>query len=1149
MADAIVSNDVLEIKTIVVKKPTEVRPSSAKTPSGSLLSPSPADLTAPSEPALAKSGTQSATRNIQNSPEGETRFSLASAAGVPESRLNDPKVVERAKKEWEEKGTESPFFKKWFGDSKVVDKDGKPLVVYHATKAAFTSFDPAKSGARSDAPESTFFFTDRKDVANSYTVKKQGNWITELYDGANIMPVYLSVKKPLRVNAKGENWQDILYRGKYYTTNELAEYAKKSGKYDGLIVNNIIDTGYGNVDYKDKKYGSTYVVFEPTQIKSAIGNRGTFDEANPDIRYSLSAADRAITYNAPEYRIYTAVRDFFKAAGAVGTIDEAYRKYDKILNNDKKLKRGHRPELDTLAERLSEDPDIAHLIGDDINAGERAVEIASKYDRLTDAQKVEKGRAAKNGGDGRSAEDLDAEREAWENSDEGRKEINEDFNHELERFTPENASSKIFNLGRPSEILQSVGIENKPLKLYGNKLLAKMKKHGFNASDLKDLPNAINDPIAIFEGNRPDSFSVLTEINIGGNNVLAIVETGKGTDIDFNVIASAYGKTKEGIANWINDGKLLYSNKEKAPDYLRIPAPIAGAQNNQGSNSKYNKFSDQKQGLDEKNVENSQEPPKKEPPSEAKEPQGEAPQWHNELPDNETFWQEIWRRFVDERSPFKRLEEVLGTKESFYKETDASYGKITEEMKQVIDKLEKIGRIIKARKLDYKFVENFIESLHTKERNKAKFEAEGVENGSGHSDEWADEIQGKFKALPASEKDAIKAVLGDFREISDSIMEDYVKSGLWSKEKKAELKKLYPNYVPLRGLPKHIADLLARGGTPGEKGLTAKPDNKKAKGRKSAAENIIPQIIALKEQSIIRARRNMNLKKLRDMFREKPNDNFVKIDPPESDTRPGNDIEFYENGEKHIMRFYTLEGKRMAEHILGLDQPSAGAIINFIGALTRFRAQTVTTYSPKFTVNNFRRDYIHAVTMGFVRHGGKVAWKLLYREIPNLIKLFANDIGLINESGKVRQEWREQGGQIGITQSINYNREIKRLASVIKKMQRRKYDPRKIWGKIIEIFEVVNQKIEENTRIVTYQALVEKGMSKRDAIAAAKNITINFNRFGTYGRNLNKVYMFSNANIQGAAQIFEALTDKDPAVRKRAKAAFAFYFGIGFIRV
>src|SRR5690606_5138263 len=42
--------------------------------------------------------------------------------------------------------TQTPEFKRWFGDSKVVDANGKPLVVYHGTKADFSTFSLEKFG-------------------------------------------------------------------------------------------------------------------------------------------------------------------------------------------------------------------------------------------------------------------------------------------------------------------------------------------------------------------------------------------------------------------------------------------------------------------------------------------------------------------------------------------------------------------------------------------------------------------------------------------------------------------------------------------------------------------------------------------------------------------------------------------------------------------------------------------------------------------------------------------------------------------------------------------------------------------------------------------------------------------------------------------
>ena len=37
--------------------------------------------------------------------------------------------------------TELPGFKSWFGESKIVEEHGKPLVVYHGTRHEFSRFD------------------------------------------------------------------------------------------------------------------------------------------------------------------------------------------------------------------------------------------------------------------------------------------------------------------------------------------------------------------------------------------------------------------------------------------------------------------------------------------------------------------------------------------------------------------------------------------------------------------------------------------------------------------------------------------------------------------------------------------------------------------------------------------------------------------------------------------------------------------------------------------------------------------------------------------------------------------------------------------------------------------------------------------------
>jgi predicted nucleotidyltransferase len=172
--------------------------------------------------------------------------------------------ISEAKKEWLEKGTDSKYFKKWFGDSKVVDEYGKPLVVYHGTTANnIEIFEPHNASTDFDYPDA-IYFSDSINIAKTYgdTYHKEP------------MHVYLKMENPLEIDAKGQTYNDF-----YDELKRELNYAVTN--YDGLIVKNIRDDWAQN---DGGEIATTYIVFNPEQIKS-VDNRGTFDEGNANIYY------------------------------------------------------------------------------------------------------------------------------------------------------------------------------------------------------------------------------------------------------------------------------------------------------------------------------------------------------------------------------------------------------------------------------------------------------------------------------------------------------------------------------------------------------------------------------------------------------------------------------------------------------------------------------------------------------------------------------------------------------------------------------------------------------------------------------------------------------------------------------------------------
>ena len=156
-------------------------------------------------------------------------------------------------------------------------------------------------------------------------------------------------------------------------------------------------------------------------------------------------------------------------------------------------------------------------------------------------------------------------------------EENRRFNEELDVLTEENADKVALSLGRPSAILRAAGVEDKSMKLYGNKVIKKMKKHGFMLDELRNLPKAVADPIAVFNNYQRDgNRSILTELRTSNGNFLVTVDLGKDADIDFNIVTSVFGKGDNNIIYWINKGYATYINKEKAQEFLfHQSAPIA----------------------------------------------------------------------------------------------------------------------------------------------------------------------------------------------------------------------------------------------------------------------------------------------------------------------------------------------------------------------------------------------------------------------------------------------------------------------------------------------------------------------------------------------------------------------------------------------
>lgn len=214
-----------------------------------------------------------------------------------------PKIAERreAQPRTREDVENSPEFKRWFGDSKVVDESGKPLVVYHGSPSGMIDeFRVSRNSGMNqhDLGEGVYLTPSADEAAHYATGRGWGD-----NEKGTVYPVYVRLVKPFisedpipddvlaaaqreaeRIRAKEtptSREESFLEEVENITpeTNmgDTLAFTENARRWRSLLISQGYDGGIENTGNKQ------IVAFEPSQIKSAIGNRGTFDPSSAKI--------------------------------------------------------------------------------------------------------------------------------------------------------------------------------------------------------------------------------------------------------------------------------------------------------------------------------------------------------------------------------------------------------------------------------------------------------------------------------------------------------------------------------------------------------------------------------------------------------------------------------------------------------------------------------------------------------------------------------------------------------------------------------------------------------------------------------------------------------------------------------------------------
>ena len=205
------------------------------------------------------------------------------------AELDSPKIDFGKKlKESKEDIIYSKEFKDWFGDwendpehsSKVVDKDGKPLAVYHGSFSLFDSFDPNKGH---NVP--AIWHADRLSIAshwsNTSDIHRSPKVVEEFENLKSLVKELESKDTPFEEVVKKisdfteENFDTEIKSDSSYTSIEdCKEYNLDPERYEGIsygyniIYNNGMETG-GNVRKDLHKYYETLMSYVESMVRNS----------------------------------------------------------------------------------------------------------------------------------------------------------------------------------------------------------------------------------------------------------------------------------------------------------------------------------------------------------------------------------------------------------------------------------------------------------------------------------------------------------------------------------------------------------------------------------------------------------------------------------------------------------------------------------------------------------------------------------------------------------------------------------------------------------------------------------------------------------------------------------------------------------------
>lgn len=452
-----------------------------------------------------------------------------------------------------------------------------------------------------------------------------------------------------------------------------------------------------------------------------------------------------------------------------------------------------------------------------------------------------------------------------------------------------------FELGMPSAYLKSAGFPNLPICMRATVLARKAgdERHPFEASDLKGLVEAIQQPIAIFEHSKPNMRNLIVDVKRGDKHFLVGVTLDyKAGDIEINSVSGLFPKESHEWIKWIQDGKAIrIDQKEKVQtiiDSLRTnPAESERIGLNLDDVTKIVKSFENPTVEEEELFRPGDFSPRDKALARHEYERivsSGSYQFQEAVQDSMLGLKKLYQAIL---GPGKRIEDVVGFENAYLFENRMSSMNAGEQHEYFIrymqPLLKEIGKICGADKRKRKELTDYLMAKHGLERNEY-MRNEAAKNGEKTDRDFAGLIGLTGEADWQNAEDTARQWVDDYESMVDTAalweainkatkatLEKVYLSGIISKETYEKILGMYDYYVPLRGWNETTSEQVY-GYLTSKDGPLGGSIMKKAEGRESMADDPIATIGMMADDAIRQGNRNLMKQRFLNFILNHPSD-------------------------------------------------------------------------------------------------------------------------------------------------------------------------------------------------------------------------------------------------------------------------------------